>query len=179
MKLWETARARLFAMKSVPPAAFGNVDKPGIYAWWDARGALTPFWPQGFPPVDVSAPIYVGIAKQSLAERGVKIHLGSTRVSTVRRSLAALLEDELDLLPGATVKGGHLSLARPEEQRLTAWMHEHLTVTWFERPSPGDVEVELVGAVLPPLNSDFAHHGPYWRPMDVLKTAMRRSARQL
>jgi hypothetical protein len=159
----------------LPPASFADAQGPGMYAWLDERGELLRLWPAGFPSVDPSAPIYIGKATVSLAERGVLMHLAKTRVSALRRSLASLLVDELDLLPGARA---HLklkfSLGKDAEERLTDWMHEHLTVVTVAHPAPDAVECAVIGSVLPPLNGTCAHHGSYWRPMGESRAEMHR-----
>lgn len=71
---------------------------------------MTPVWPMGFPAVVISRPLYVGIARTTLAVRGSEMHLKTTRMSTLRRSLVALLVDELKLrgqiVPGPGQKFG-------------------------------------------------------------------------
>lgn len=84
------------------PMTLCDIDAPGFYAWWDPAGALARL-PDGFPEVITVMPLYIGIAQKTLAERAGKIHLEKTRMSTIRRSLAALLVDELFLLPGIAV----------------------------------------------------------------------------
>ena len=161
----------LLASAPTTPTALGEVSSPGIYAWWDSFGALTPFYPASFPPVDATKPIYVGIARTGLNERGLGMHLASTRMSTVRRSLAALLFEELGLLAGLTVSGkGKFSLAPVQEKRLTEWMLEHLTVTWVVHVAPQDVEKQIVGDLLAPFNDIYAHPGPYWQHMRALRS---------
>lgn len=61
------------------PRVIENLAEPGLYAWWDRKGALLPLYPSGFPPVDVRLPLYVGIAKTSLGTRGSGMHLSTTR----------------------------------------------------------------------------------------------------
>ena len=123
--------------------------------------------------MDASRPLYVGEARITLAPRSTRMHLKQTRMSTLRRSLASLLVDELDLVPGARLAGGRqhtkFSLASAGEARLTAWMLEHLTVSIAEHPAPGLVEGAVIATIVPPLNDRFAHHGPYWRRMAHLR----------
>lgn len=155
----------------------GSVPQAGLYAWWDLSGSLTPFYPATFPQVDTSMPLYVGIAKTGIDERGVGMHLESTRVSTVRRTLVALLQDHLELLPGVTVNGkGKFSLAVQYEQRLTAWMLENLRVTWATHEWPETVERQIIQDLLPPFNDIHAHAGDYWRHMRSLRSDLCRAA---
>ncbi|PPG60268.1 hypothetical protein C5C57_05560 [Rathayibacter sp. AY1C5] len=150
---------------------------PGLYAWWDLHGALTPFWPARFPDVVTSRPLYVGIAKTTLAVRGSEMHLKTTRMSTLRRSLVALLVDELELrdqvAPGPGQKFG---LTAEGDSLLTHWIASNLNVTWHETPAPGTHERLIVGDLVPPLNDHFAHEGPYWVAMRDLRSEVRARA---
>ena len=149
---------------------------PGLYAWWDLRGALTTFWPKGFPDVATSRPLYVGIARTTLAVRGSEMHLKTTRMSTLRRSLVALLVDELELLdqivPGPGQKFG---LTAEGDSLLSFWMGNNLNLTWHETQEPGTHERLIVGDLMPPLNDVFAHDGPYWVAMRELRASVRAS----
>lgn len=151
------------------PSGLESMHMPGMYAWWEESGELARFWPRGLATVDRARPLYVGQARTAFSERGTKMHLKQTRMSTLRRSLASLLVDELDLLPGAKLAAGKqhtkFSLAQGAEARLTAWMLEHLTVSVAEHLAPGLVEGAVIATLVPPLNDRFAHHGPYWQRM--------------
>lgn len=142
------------AETAVPSAA-------GLYA---VHGE-PPVWQRlglGHPPDD--RPLYVGKAERSLADRDVRTHFstGKTGSSTLRRSLAGLLADELKL------EGQPRNLANPErfanfgleaagDGRLTNWMVEHLRLAVW--PSPvgvvlDEVETAVLGLLIPPLNLD-------------------------
>lgn len=75
---------------------------PGLYAIW-ADGAVTE--QLGISQDGRAAPIYIGKAERSLRNRDLRAHFGvddakvRSGSSTVRRSLAALLADELALRP--------------------------------------------------------------------------------
>jgi hypothetical protein len=173
--LWTEARDSLLTTEPTSPRALQRVEAPGIYAWWDQRDTLGGFWPEGFPAVDTARPLYVGIAKTNLKVRGADMHLKSTRVSTIRRSLTALLHGELGLLPGATPdprRRTKYRLTPQNEVNLTRWIESHLTVTWVMMDDPGAIEKTVVGDLLSPLNDEFAHHGPYWQPMSRARDAV-------
>ncbi|WP_442864223.1 GIY-YIG nuclease family protein [Arthrobacter sp. ATA002] len=104
------------------------------------------------------------------AKRFADMHLATTRVSAIRRSLAALLVDELRLLPGIAVdprRRTKFSLAPAAEQRLTNWMTTHLQVTWILHPVPESFEEDIIKRLTPPLNYDYATKGPYAEPLQV------------
>ncbi|WP_230671124.1 GIY-YIG nuclease family protein [Rathayibacter sp. Leaf248] len=163
---WTLQRDALLSAAPVAPEALRDVHSSGLYAWWDLHGALTPHWPTGFPAVGTSRPLYVGIARTTLAVRGSEMHLKTTRMSTLRRSLVALLVDELELrdqiAPGPGQKFG---LTAEGDSLVTHWMASHLNVTWHETPEPGMHERLIVGDLMPPLNDVLAHDGPYWVAM--------------
>lgn len=155
--------------------ALGAETSTGIYAWWDLGAALADKYPADFPPVDATRPLYIGIAeRQSLADRGLKMHLKRTRMSGLRRSLAALLRDELELSSQVvTARGGMFGLTPTADAALTNWMLQHLHVTWIAHPAPSAVEGLIVGSEPPPLNYDHATHGPYAARMRALRAGLR------
>ncbi|MDJ0318356.1 GIY-YIG nuclease family protein [Arthrobacter antibioticus] len=168
---WNEVQLALLTATPTSPLELFNVGMPGVYAWWDLQGALSPFWPEGFPEVNVAKPLYVGIAKKTLALRGGEMHLKRTsHWSTIRRSLAALLVDDLDILPGFVVdqrQRAKFDLAPETEHRVTDWMVGNLQVTWVLHPTPADVEKDIIKKLTPPLNYDHATKGPYARPLKV------------
>jgi hypothetical protein len=132
---------------------------PGLYAFhgdastWRTLGL-------GDPPDD--RPLYVGKAQDSIAKRVERTHLqtGHTGHSTLRRSLAALLVDVLDLRacprsPSGSSPPSNYALHQDCDTRLTDWMREHLVVACCPI-SPADqvgvVEESVLREMLPPLN---------------------------
>lgn len=178
MTPWQEVRAELLAAQLQPPSALGKEPSTGIYAWWDSGAALADHYPSDFPPVDHARPLYIGIAeRQGLDARGLKMHLKRTRMSGLRRSLAALLRDELELSSQVIVaRGGMFGLTPAADAALTDWMLRHLSVTWVALPHPSAVEGAIVGAELPPINYDHATHGPYAARMRALRTDLRAQA---
>jgi GIY-YIG catalytic domain len=136
-------------------------DRPGLYAihgdgnTWTGLGL-------GKPPND--RPLYVGKAEDSLVARDVKTHFGDGRTgqSTVRRSFAALLHDELGLrgIPRNTAKPGYYSnygLSAAHDAVLTRWMRERLMLAVWSKPDGCTYALAAIEAVLlakwqPPLN---------------------------
>ncbi|PPH13307.1 hypothetical protein C5C71_01800 [Rathayibacter sp. AY1C1] len=136
-----------------PPGDLLDQHGPGLYAWWDLSGALVPFWPAELLPVKTERPIYIGSARTTLALHASEMHLRSTRRSALRRSLVALLADELELrdqiIPGPGQKFG---LTEEGDSLLSFWMANNLHVTWDEASEPGAVERLIVCNLTPPLN---------------------------
>ncbi len=133
--------------------------RPGLYAIHAGQGV----WDQlGLGrKAEHTTPLYVGKAERSLRSRDLRTHFrtGRTGSSTVRRSLAALLRDQLNLraVPRNPARPGHFAnygLEPDGDARLTAWMHEHLTIaTW---PTL-DLELRVIATLVidhwqPPLN---------------------------
>ncbi|MET9302733.1 MULTISPECIES: GIY-YIG nuclease family protein [Micromonospora] len=119
----------------------------GVYAWWAAPSVL-PDLPG--PPNDSDPSwrmLYFGRAT-SLRGRVLRNHLRRSGSSTLRRTLAGLLVSE----GYRTTWTDRVVLVPEDEARLTAWMHEHLRLTWAEDAEPADIEAELVRRLHPPLN---------------------------
>ncbi|WP_448812135.1 GIY-YIG nuclease family protein [Agromyces bauzanensis] len=169
-------RDELLSMTPVDPQRLTEISAPGVYAWW---GSLQ--YPAGFPAVDATLPLYVGIAaRQTLGERARRNHLGSTRKSGLRRSLAAMLADELDLREAVVARPkGKFLLDAAAEARLTDWMGSHLQVTWVTAPDPEEWERAIIGELLPVLNHDYAAGSPYRRIVAGLRADLRAGAGQI
>lgn len=155
-----------------PPRSIADlvlVSRPGVYAWW---GEIS--WPPSFPAVPPGLPIYVGKADtEPLGQRARSFHLRRTRGSALRRSLAAVLVDELELQPHVVRDRRSWALNAVGEAKLTAWMHDQLRVTWVELDDPGEVEQAIILQLLPPLNDKHATGSPYRAPMRELREALR------
>jgi len=104
-------------------------------------------------------PLYVGMTS-NLRARGDETHFsdGGSGFSTLRRSLGALLKENLDLKARPRGTGASKQNFRcycfdeGGETRLTAWMREHLRIAVAEHPDPDGIETELIRLARPPLN---------------------------
>jgi hypothetical protein len=138
-------------------------DEPGIYAFF--------FTGKDFPIANCNPQkdeiIYIGKTESSQASRDEKTHFtsGKTGSSTIRRSLGALLKDELSLVPiprnDKDFDAGRKSFFKfdePSEDKLTTWMKDNLALSFYEYdqpPSEIDVlETELIAEAKPLLNID-------------------------
>ncbi|WP_155055739.1 GIY-YIG nuclease family protein [Streptomyces blattellae] len=126
----------------------------GVYAWWAPPEVLTSF----LGPVNSGDAglrlLYLGKAGR-LRSRVASNHLRDSGRSTLRRTLAGLL------MPAEgyrTTWTDRVVLVPEDEQRLTRWMHHHLTLTWTEHPDPVPLEKELISRLRPPLNVEGAEH---------------------
>lgn len=118
----------------------------------------------GSSPQFVGQLLYVGKAERSLNGRDVGTHfaVGKTGSSTVRRSLAALLTDELalDPVPRNSAKpdgSANFALNAASEARLSSWMEKRLSLaTWVKSADVtlDEIETVIVRRLRPPLNLD-------------------------
>jgi hypothetical protein len=163
----------------IEDAATAVPSTPGLYSFHGGDSV----WKQlglGSPPDD--RPLYVGKSESSLAARDVRTHFaaGRTGSSTLRRTLAALLVDRLDLVacPRNPAKPGHFSnfgLEPEGDERLSRWMAEHLWLAVWPSPAGivlNDVETAVLQRLIPPLN--LSKVATPWKPM--ISSARRRMA---
>lgn len=132
----------------------------GLYALYGDEGA----WAElGLSPAFADQPLYVGKAERSLNGRDVGTHFaaGRTGSSTVRRSLVALLVDELALVavPRNLAKPdarASFALDTASEGHLSGWMEQRLSLsTWPNgRARPSATRTAVVRQLQPLLNLD-------------------------
>jgi excinuclease UvrABC nuclease subunit len=138
---------------SGPPVDLGTAARNlprggGVYAWWAAPTVFPDLPGLDHPDDPVLRLLYLGRAT-SLRGRITRNHLRKSGNSTLRRTLAGLL---MPTEGYRTVWTDRVVLSPEDERRLTAWMHEHLRLTWAEDPAPGEIEAELIRRLTPPLN---------------------------
>ena len=141
------------------PIDADRASRPGVYAW-HGDGTASELVRRS---LGASAhPLFVGqagavsarasrVSGATLKSGIVRHHLhGTIRASTFRRSLAALLWDELDLRCD-----GPRTLDTGSNARLTRWMSAHLSVATVpvdDRSRIGRIESDLVDVLDPALN---------------------------
>lgn len=165
------------AASGLLPSSFPSA--PGVYAWWAAPDVLPDlqYLPDRgrHPSADLSL-LYVGIS-DDLRTRITGKHLGSsTGGSTLRRALAALLTNQLGLVPCWSPNGDRVTLEKASEARLTTWMRKLLYVSWTPHPDPKSVEAEVINILGPPCNVDHNHHHPNCSLMIKARDLWRASA---
>jgi hypothetical protein len=154
--------ARLYSVSELRDAPTLIPQVGGVYAWWFSK------IPPEVPVHDTATHdgrrlLYVGIAPSkpsdagTLSGRTLRHRLlnhcrGPLASSTLRRTLAVLLRDDLDL--GITrTDAGKLRMSPDHENRLTQWMNEHARVVWLVSAEPWELEDRLIqGRVRLPLN---------------------------
>jgi hypothetical protein len=168
---------------TIEAAATAVPSKPGLYAIsaspdrWHALDL-------GQPPD--TRPLYVGKSEDSLSSRDVRTHFatGKTGWSTVRRSLAALLTDTLELrgqprTPSNPGNYSNFGLEPDGDQRLTDWMSTNLRLAvWASPPGTnlGRSETLVLAKLVPPLNLSKVRSP--WKPqVDTGRRALAAEAR--
>lgn len=146
----------------------------GVYSWWldttrspapEAAGLRLPEVPRLRHSSGTAELLYVGRARRDLHRRITGQHLRRTRSSALRRTLlAALLPGDPSWREGAAVDGrGRVVLDPAHEQRLTAWMQEHLLLGWARCETKDEVDAverRWIAAHQPVLNTEATGHGP-------------------
>lgn len=157
-------------------------EQAGLYAWWIVGSAL-PMVPPNPHPVEEGVDLgYIGIApsgpksESSLRSRVVKNHLdGNLAVSTLRRSLAALLLDSpLELEP--LKKGSKVVLSDIHNAKLSAWQLLHLRLTWYPTANPWLLEGAVIDALRPPLNLEKNKVHPFHPKLSAARRKLRERA---
>lgn len=138
----------------------------GLYAWWAPTDLLADFPGPAHPHEPGMRMLYLGIATD-LRRRVRSNHLRRSGTSTLRRTLAGLLLEPESL---RTTWTDRVVLVDEDEVRLTAWMDEHLRLTWCAASEPRRVEAALIERLRPPLNVEHAS-GPH---VDAVKAARAR-----
>jgi hypothetical protein len=133
----------------------------GVYGWWFDTAIGRHF--EGTLVQDGFNLLYVGIAPRrsqegkrrprSLRDRLKNHCLGPIAQSTLRRTLVALLHQDQRFSISLTHKGKPIML-REDEEKLSAWMHDHARITWMIASTPRVIEENLLGVGRPrfPLN---------------------------
>jgi hypothetical protein len=160
-------------------AASSVPSKPGLYAIYAPANVATNL---GLT-VTNGTPLYVGKAERSLAGRDLGTHFATNRTrpartggSTVRRSFAALLRDELALqaVPRNAINpdgSANYALTPEGDDRLTDWMHDNLSLAVWPAPQPlpvplRDIEKAVLWQWAPPINlTDVPQPSAYLRAL--------------
>ncbi len=161
---------------------------PGLYAVWADETVTEQL---GIDSHGHTAPLYIGKAERSMRDRDLRAHFGvddatvRTGSSTLRRSLSAILSDELELRPvprgkGAGDASNGFSLHPQDEGRLSEWMQEWLELTTWALPAAlgtrlANVESRVIRQWDPPLN--IVHAPTSRKALRAARAAMRARAR--
>lgn len=144
-------------------------NQPGIYAVF--------FFGKDFPlekKLINDEIIYIGKTESSQQSRDANTHFksGKTGSSTLRRSLGALLREEMELVPmprnDKDFKKGRTTFFKfnnYSEVRLTNWMEENLGLSFYEYPTTSAgidfLETQLIKIAKPILNLAKNPNNPF------------------
>lgn len=162
----------------LPPDAIPAMDSPGLYALLLAEG--TQLSTLSVTPTRL---LYIGMTDTSLEVRN-HFKYPTSGFSTLRRSLGALLKDELGLqalprAPGPSkTNTTNYRFDAAGELRLTAWMRQHLTYGYAPiRHEIEEHEACLIRELEPPLKLK-GWRNPQRRRIMALRAECRNEARQ-
>ena len=168
------AIVRTLLLVRAPPAAVPP--EPGVYAVFVVN-------PQHLPgiQVDSSGLLFIGMTKSDLRRR-IRFTHRQSGYSTLRRSLGAILKDQLGLRPSPpepialTANRHHYQFA--DESPLDDWMYSHLiygfcTIEHHVR----SIEMSLIKRLRPPLNF-FGWENPQTAKIKALRDICRKEAQQ-
>lgn len=166
------------ATARLPQADGGARDVPGFYAWWLPDASALPMVPLG-----AGGLLYIGIAPRdaesaaTIRSRILGDHLGNAiGRSTLRRGLTAFLWEPMAWPP--FMKGAKVALSPEHCAALTAWMEQHLRVSWCPVGEPWSYEATLIGETQPPLNSDHNHSHPFYPTLRAARKDLMAVARE-
>lgn len=167
------------------------VASPGLYA---VSGDAAVWFELGLGDPPDHRPLYVGKCEGSFESRDLEDHFGNGRTgrSTLRRSFAALLAAELDLVPvprgrnplDRTTRATMFGLTPAADARLTAWMRERLVLTLWpcrDIPAVRSLERDVIATLKPPLCIDGKWKPNHWHadPIEPARRAMTAIVRSL
>ncbi|MGJ3236295.1 GIY-YIG nuclease family protein [Marivirga sp.] len=141
---------------------------PGVYAFF-FKGTKFPI--SNYSPSKTEI-IYLGKTQSSGISRVLNTHFGTgkTGSSTVRRTLGALLREELNLIPiprnNSDKIKNRLSFKFDDssEQKLTEWMEKHLLISFhpLEISDVPKIEKDLINQLKPVLNIEGNSYGQFY-----------------
>jgi len=169
-------------------ASDGPPRAPGAYAWFN--DALPPSVPdEGLLDREGMQLLYVGIApraagggdrdplRTSLAPR-IDYHFsGSADASALRMSLGVVLADSLGLVLELHPDGERFTWGGPGEADLSAWMREHMRVSWLRHPRPWEVSDMAFRNEVLPLNLQAQDPTEFQRSLAERQEALQARAR--
>ena len=154
----------------------------GFYAWWITRGVLADLSERPHSTDESLLLLYVGISParasshQTLRSRLIGNHInGNIGSSTFRFSLAAVLREDLALLPRRTPT--KITLVEADDACLRRWQFANLRLTWCERERPWEIEHSVIHIMKPPLNLAGNRGHPFYSTLKASRAALRTAAR--
>ena len=146
----DPSQARALAHADLPttPGCYALVADPAVFRNLGLEAGSSP------------AVLYVGKSEENVRNRVSRTHLLRDRTgsSTLRRSIGALLREDLDLQPQPRSPKRsqrditNYKFASAGEARLTDWIATNLRVVGLAVSEPAATETKLINNLRPPLN---------------------------
>jgi hypothetical protein len=162
----------------------------GVYAFFLMKGSLT--IGQRVFAANNGTHLYIGKTELSQKARDEGQHLsdGGTGSSTLRRSLGAILLDQLRLNPEVRSDSEtterrftNYKFDRAGEEQLTEWMNDHLSLAFCELPKLTIPELRareerLIRFAAPPLNILHNSESPFYADLKLARKHCAALARE-
>ena len=158
---------------------------PGIYAI-GFIGEVFPF-PTGENVVNNGDIIYIGKTEKSQKSRDAQTHFksGKTGSSTLRRSLGAILREDLGLQPIPRSKTESrmrdYKFIEESEKQLTQWMMKNLSISFFEicegKRLIRNTEIYIIQELKPILNLTHNSSNPFVSMLKELRAKCKMIAK--
>ena len=162
----------------------------GVYAFFLVKGSLTVG--QRVFASNNGTPLYIGKTESSQKARDAGQHLcdEGTGSSTLRRSLGAILLEQLRLKPEARSDSEtterrftNYKFDTAGEEQLTKWMNDHLSLAFCELPKLTIPELRaceerLIRSAAPPLNILHNSGSPFYADLKLARKHCVALARQ-
>ena len=175
--------------QSAEPAskAIPDSNEPGVYGFYLRKGRL-PIGQREFRAC-TSTLLYLGKTKLGQMARDAKEHLadGGTGHSTLRRSLGALLREQLNLKPcprsdseKSERRFTNFKFDSLGEKKLTSWMKNHLSVGFcpLKITELASREKSLIESIKPPLNLAHNRDNPCLHELEIKRKQCSNLARK-
>lgn len=168
-RLYSRDEALIFRKK------FPFVENNGVYAWYFLNKPHRKISLENCHSVEYENQtlylLYIGIAphsdasKQTLRKR-IQTHFKRNIYrSTLRRTLASLLKNELTLSSYRSKKRNRPRLCDDGENKLSKWICENAYVTWSYVEQPWLYEQEIIESLCLPLNLQYNQDHPFFEKL--------------
>ena len=154
--------------------------KPGIYAIGYSAELFPPLLAKD--KIKKEKIIYIGKTESSQEKRDEKTHFysGGTKSSTLRRSIGAILREELKLIPiprscseNTEKRFTNYCFDERGEKLLTKWMSDNLSLSFCELNGPVDemetIEIDIIQQLKPILNLRNNKDNPWRKELKKLR----------
>ncbi len=165
----------------------GPPKSPGAYAWFSdvVPASVTD---GGLFEREGLTLLYVGIAPRASTAGGRDPHrtslepriayhvTGSAEASALRTTLGCVLAEPLRLTLELADDGERFTWGPDGEARVSAWIQQHMRVSWVVHSRPWEVSDMAFRSLFLPLNLNITDPNPFHRWLEQLKQSMEATA---